>query len=353
MRNLKSILILTTVGFILVGVVFSSVFLIYANQPAGKTRQEVTINIEPGMSLTQVANLLASKRIIGNPTTFRIYTYLKGRQSNIQAGEYLLSPSYKPEEILKKLTAGVTVEHTVTIPEGYRLTEIADLMATAGLANRKRFIEAARDPALVAEFNIPTEDLEGYLFPDTYQFRRQAGEKHIIRTMLDTFRKRAFSAENQSRAKKLGFSFHQVVTLASLIEKETGLETERQLISSVFHNRLGRKMLLQTDPTVIYAIKDFDGNIRKKDLSIDSPYNTYRYPGLPPGPIASPGLDSILAALNPAESEALYFVSKQDGSHQFSNNLIDHNQAVMKYQIRRNKNKSFLIIMLNNYLFFK
>lgn len=292
------------------------------------------INVEPGMSLTQVANLLTTKKIIANSTTFRIYTYLKGKQRDIQAGEYLLSPSLKPEVILNKLTSGETVAHTITIPEGFRILEIADLFAAAGLANRNRFIEATQDPELLKRLKIPTADLEGYLFPDTYQFRRQSGEKEIVRTMLSNFEKRLFKSKYIEQAKSLDMTFHEVITLASLIEKETGLPKERPLISSVFHNRLKRKMLLQTDPTVIYALTGFDGNIRKKDLSIDSPYNTYVYKGLPPGPIASPGESSVIAALNPAISKALFFVSRQDGSHQFSTNLTDHNKAVVKYQLQ-------------------
>ncbi len=334
MRNLKPILTLTAVVVILVSLTFGSVFLVYVNQPAGKNKAEVNVNIEPGMSLTQVANLLASKKVIANGTTFRVYTYLKGHQGDIRAGEYALSPSLKPEVILKKLTSGETVAHTITIPEGFRILEIADLFVAAGLANRNRFIEATRDPALLKQFKIPTADLEGYLFPDTYQFRRQAGEQEIIRTMLKNFETRLDKPEYARQAEKLGLNFHEVITLASLIEKETGLSRERSLISSVFHNRLKRNMRLQTDPTVIFALAGFDGNIRKKDLSIDSPYNTYMYKGLPPGPIASPGEDAVIAALHPATSEALFFVSRQDGSHQFSNNLPDHNRAVVKYQIK-------------------
>ena len=153
--------------------------------------------------------------------------------------------------------------------------------------------------------------------------------------MVDTFKQRALKQEFLNRAREIGFSFHEIITLASLIEKETGKDSERKQISSVFHNRLKRDMLLQTDPTVIYALENFDGNIKKRDLKIDSPYNTYRYKGLPPGPISSPGLKSIIAALYPANTPNLYFVSRQDGSHQFSSNLNEHNQAVRKYQLRK------------------
>ena len=334
MRKFKTVLAASIAVLCLVGITVGSVFIVYSNQPAGRTKAEITVTIDPGMSLTQVAHLLAERKVIANPTTFRLYTYLKGQQRGIQAGEYLLSPSQKPAQILQKLVRGETVAHMVTIPEGYRILEIAELLATAGLANVNRFLKATEDPELLKQLDIPTGSLEGYLFPDTYKFSLQTGEKEIVRTLVANFKKRILQPRYVDRAKKLGMSFHEVVTLASLIEKETGLEKERPKIAAVFHNRLQRKMKLQTDPTVIYALADFDGNIRKKDLSVDSPYNTYRYAGLPPGPIASPGEDSIAAALFPDESDALYFVSRQDGSHQFSTNLEDHNRAVMKYQIK-------------------
>ena len=175
--------------------------------------------------------------------------------------------------------------------------------------------------------------LEGYLYPETYKFSKAVGAKKIVKTLVDTFKERVQKPELMQQAKAGKLTFHEIVTLASLIEKETGLGTERKLISSVFHNRLVKKMRLQTDPTVIYAMVNFDGNIRKKDLSIDSPYNTYKHFGLPPGPIASPGLDSIRAAMEPDHSDFLYFVSRKDGSHQFSTNYKDHTRAIQKYQL--------------------
>ena len=182
---------------------------------------------------------------------------------------------------------------------------------------------------------VPADSLEGYLFPETYHFGKFTTEATLVKIMIDTFKERALKKEFLQRARKIGFTYHEIITLASLIEKETGKDSERKQISSVFHNRLKKNMPLQTDPTVIYAIENFDGNIRKRDLKIDSPYNTYRYKGLPPGPIASPGLKSIVAALYPEKTTNLYFVSRQDGSHQFSATLNEHNRAVQKYQLRR------------------
>ncbi|MFQ5717561.1 MAG: endolytic transglycosylase MltG, partial [Nitrospinales bacterium] len=191
------------------------------------------------------------------------------------------------------------------------------------------------DRSLIDSLDIPGENLEGYLFPETYHFDKNTDERAIVKTMVDTFKRRALKPEYLDRARELGFSFHKIITLASLIEKETGREDERELISAVFHNRLRKNMRLQCDPTVIYALKNFDGNLRKKDLGIDSPYNTYRYAGLPPGPIANPGLESIRAALYPASANYIYFVSKQNGSHEFSSALADHNRAVRKYQLKK------------------
>ena len=265
--------------------------------------------------------------------------WLEEKENQIQVGEFELSPSLASGEILTIITSGKTHLHSVTIPEGLRIYEIAAVITQKGLTTNEEFIEASEKKNLITEFDIPTENLEGYLFPETYHFGKFLGTEKIIKNMVDTFKKRVLTPEIIDQAKEMNMSIHEIITLASLIEKETGLESERSLISSVFHNRLKKNMLLQTDPTVIYAISNFDGNIRKKDLSIDSPYNTYKHPGLPPGPIASPGLESIIAALHPAESKFLYFVSRQDGSHHFSKSLIEHNRAVHRYQIRKRPTK--------------
>ena len=244
-------------------------------------------------------------------------------------------PSMLPKDILQRITTGQTVIHPITIPEGFRITEIADLLIQRGLIDKNKFMGLTGDKELLQTMEIPGDSLEGYLYPETYHFSKFTDERKIIQKMLETFKERAIKPEYIDRARKLNFTFHEIITLASLIEKETGVDEERNIISSVFHNRLRKKMLLQTDPTVIYAMRNFDGNIRKKDLSIDSPYNTYKNRGLPPGPIASPGIKSIHAALYPEKTKHLYFVSKKNGSHQFSNNLIDHNRAVKKYQLKK------------------
>ena len=289
--------------------------------------------VESGMTLKRVARKLSSQKLIRSASAFQAIGLIQNKQKLIMAGEYHVSPSMLPVEILQRITSGKTVLHPVTIPEGYRITEIATLLEEQGLADKEVFLNQAKNLKLVE--GVPTDSLEGYLFPETYHFGKSTSEATIVKKMVDTFKERAWKKEFLNRAREIGFSFHEIITLASLIEKETGKDSERKQISSVFHNRLKKNMRLQTDPTVIYAIENFDGNIRKRDLKIDSPYNTYRYKGLPPGPIASPGLKSIVAALYPADTPNLYFVSRQDGSHQFSATLNEHNRAVQKYQLRR------------------
>ncbi len=333
LRRLQSRLTVILAVMLVMGVIFAALLYQYATTPASASQDGQVVEIKPGMTLKQVAHLLADKELLNEPSTFMLYTYLQGEQNHIQAGEYRFSPSMPPHDILEALTSGMAVLYTVTIPEGYRITDIADLLEAKGLVDKPAFIEATRNRELLESLHIPSGSLEGYLYPETYKFSKAGGARRIVQTLLDTFKERVLQPERVQQAEAMQFTFHEIVTLASLIEKETGLGKERKLISSVFHNRLAKNMRLQTDPTVIYAMVNFDGNIRKKDLSIDSPYNTYKHFGLPPGPIASPGLESIQAALDPEETDFLYFVSRKDGSHQFSTNYKDHIRAVQKYQL--------------------
>lgn len=333
LQKLRNGLLFLVSAILVTGGVVSFFMYNYGNTPAGSVKDTKIIEVQPGMSLKQVSRTLANQQILHKPDTFVWYTRLQGKQNDIKAGEYRFSQNMPPWKILDALCQGMTVLYSVTIPEGFRISEIAALMEEKGLATQAEFIEATRNPSLLESLKIPTSNLEGYLYPDTYRFSKTAGAGQIVQTLLNTFKDRVQTPELKQRMESQKLSLHEIVTLASLIEKETGLAKERRLISSVFHNRLVKKMRLQTDPTVIYAMVNFDGNIRKKDLSIDSPYNTYKYAGLPPGPIASPGLESIVAAMDPAESEFLYFVSRKNGSHQFSTNYKDHTRAVQKYQL--------------------
>jgi UPF0755 protein len=238
------------------------------------------------------------------------------------------------QEVVETIAAGRVFYHRVTVPEGLGMKEIAQIFVEAKFGSLPRFLSVMQNGDLVADLDDEASDLEGYLFPETYFLTTGSSESEIIELMLGNFRQ-FWTSENQRRAKELGMTVREVVTLASLIEKETGLGQERPLVSSVFHNRLRMNMKLACDPTVIYAVqrvKPYDGVIHQSDLQLDSPYNTYLYPGLPPGPIANPGRLAIEAALFPAESDYLYFVSRNDGSHVFSKGYRDHARAVRKYQ---------------------
>lgn len=235
------------------------------------------------------------------------------------------------------ITEGQVILHSITIPEGLTRLEIADLFHDLDFLDKKDFLTASDNPALISSLDTQATNLEGYLFPETYHFPKETGREDIVKTMVSQFHG-VFNTEWKKRADELGFSVRKIVTLASLIEEETSIPEERHLISAVFHNRLKIGMKLDCDPTIIYALKlegRFQDRLRTKDLRYDTPYNTYLYGGLPPGPIANPGKDSLKAALYPAEENYLYFVSKNDGSHHFSRTFREHQNAVNKYQKKR------------------
>ena len=334
MKKLTVILAILTFIFIsAVTGVLIDVYL-YAEKPVSTDPSEKMVMITPGQRFQVLSERLCNAGIIEHPVKFGWFARLKGYDKKIKAGEYLLASNLSPRSVLEVIVSGKVRLHRITIPEGYHLRQIARAVAEAGFGTDAEFLKAATDPALVSDYGIEADTFEGYLFPDTYLFPRDATPEMIVSTMVKRFWS-AMKPEWEDRAKALGFSIHQVITLASIIEKETGAAHERPLISSVFHNRLKRKMRLESDPTVIYGIKDYDGNIKRKHLAEHTPYNTYQIKGLPPGPIANTGIESIKAALYPADTRFLYFVSKKDSTHQFSTNVKDHNRAVRKYQIGR------------------
>lgn len=287
--------------------------------------------IPDGSTFQQVAAILKSEQLIRSRWAFLLLGKSRDVDRKIRPGEYELDGSMASQAILEKLRAGRVVLHPVTIPEGYNLVQIAEVLAGQQVTDAKEFSKLVRDRPFITTLGIEADSLEGYLFPETYSFPRQAKARDVIKAMVDGLH-RVWSADLQEQAARMKLSLHQVLTLASVIEKETGSKDERELIAAVFHNRLRKKIPLQSDPTVIYGLQAFDGNIHKRDLSVMSPYNTYRVQGLPPGPIASPGAHSLRAALFPAQASYLYFVSRNDGTHQFSSTLAEHNQAVEKYQ---------------------
>ena len=310
---------------------------IYADTPANvNTSQNVIVNVRQGQTLRTTANILQQASLIKSRLKFILIARIKGLDKHLKAGEYLLSATMPPRQILEIMVKGAVNLHKLTVPEGYSIPQIAVLVENANFGTKIDFIKTATDPVLAGKYGLEAATFEGYLFPDTYFFPREVAMEQIISTMVNRFRS-VFTTEWKVRAEDLGFTVHQIVTLASIIEKETGAAFERPIISSVFHNRLKKKMRLESDPTVIYGIKNFDGNLTRKHLSTHTSYNTYKIRGLPAGPIANPGRASLEAALYPEKTVFLYFVSKRDTTHYFSTNLKEHNQAVRKYQLRRKK----------------
>ncbi len=330
---LKILLLTISIFATVVSAIFLDIYL-YADRPLGSDNSPKSVNIMPGHNFSDVFKELCNSGIVAYSYRFKLLAVIRGYDKRIKFGEYLLSPSMTPSEILTIMTKGKVRLNKLTIPEGYNIEQIATAVFQAEIEDEKSFLKAAKNSSLAAQMKITADTFEGYLFPDTYYFPKNTTPKTIISTMVNRFRT-IFTDEFAKQAEKLGFSIHQIVTLASIIEKETGASEERPVISSVFHNRLKKNMRLESDPTVIYGIDGFNGNITKKDLKKPSPYNTYLIRGLPPGPISNPGLKALEAALYPAETDFLYFVSKKNKTHKFSTNIRDHNKAVYKYQIKK------------------
>lgn len=293
-----------------------------------------TFEIETGDALGRVTRELEAAGIIRNARLVNLLARAQQRAGRLHVGEYEVSPSMRPSEILDIITTGKVKLHTVTVPEGLRASEIAVRLEEAGLADAADFLEVVFDADFVSSLDISETSLEGYLFPDTYRMARGLPARDVARAFVEQFRR--VWAKIEPLAVEAGLDTHQVVTLASIVEKETGDPSERPLIAAVFLNRLDRGMRLETDPTVIYGIPDFDGNIKKRHLQDASNlYNTYKIRGLPPGPIASPGEDALRAVVMPAETPYLYFVSRNDGTHYFSATYREHSDAVDRFQKRR------------------
>jgi UPF0755 protein len=293
---------------------------------------EAKVLIAPGTGTARILQILQRDGVIADARLARVYLIYKG-EPKIQAGEYAFRGELTTAQVLGKLVRGQTVGRTLTIIEGLTLEEIAEQLAHQGFGRREVFLDLMRSPRLIAGLDPDAPDLEGYLFPETYSFAVGASEREIVETLVKTFRKR-FERDVLPQITG-GRTVRQVVTLASIVEKEAKAPQERPLIAAVYRNRLDRRIGLAADPTVIYALKRvgrWNGNIHREDLQMSSPYNTYRYAGLPPGPICSPGLASLAAAAAPADVPYLYFVSRNDGTHVFAQTLAEHNRNVEIWQ---------------------
>ncbi|MCX5731652.1 MAG: endolytic transglycosylase MltG [Deltaproteobacteria bacterium] len=310
----------------------------FRDTPFGSGAEKV-VEIEPGTNAHGVIRRLAEAGVLSDEATaWRYMRMWKRDKRTLKAGEYAFSGPLLPEDVLERIYKGEVKTYRFTVPEGLRADEIAPIIEKASLGRADELLALMRDPEVAAEFGLPFPALEGFLFPDTYAFPHSARPKEILGTMVARYRE-AWEKAQAKRGPGVTLDEAQAVILASIIEKETGRASERARISCVFHNRLAKRMKLQTDPTVMYASMLRNGgrwsnNITRKDLVAPHPYNTYAVAGLPPGPISNPGEDALVAALAPSDCRDLYFVSKNDGSHVFCPDLGCHQAAVQEWQVQ-------------------
>jgi len=302
----------------------------------GYADQERFVDIPAGAGPATIGKRLVDAGVVIDPMTFRGALWLTGRARELKAGEYRFDRPMSALEVVDKIARGDVYRQLVTFREGLTIVEMAKVYEQAGLGAAEDFAKAARDASLIHDLDPAAPDLEGYLFPDTYSLRRKTPASTLAAQMIAAFKK-GFDDEMLAAIKTRGLSVREAVTLASLVEKETAVPDERPIVAAVYLNRRAAGMPMQADPTVIYAMEragNYSGNIRREDLQMESPYNTYRYPSLPPGPIAAPGKASLEAAAHPAAVDYLYFVSKNDGSHVFAKTLEEHNRNVEQWQIK-------------------
>lgn len=334
MRNL--ILTVLVLGLLCVAGV-GLYFFDFMNTPAGGEQKTEVFLVQPS-SFSAVASRLESLGVIKDAKLFTLYARVVGKVGAVKIGEYELNTSMTPKEVLEVITSGKSMSYPITFKEGLNMYEIAEMLEVRGFTTKKDFLDLCRDRAFVKQLlGVERPSLEGYLFPNTYMFTKFTGTQGIVKEMVRQFQSAWQEVQQENHLVEM--KDHDAVILASIIEKETGVPEERRLVSSVFHNRLKKGMMLQTDPTIIYGILDKTGvmptNIRKSDILAPTRYNTYTFRGLPYGPISNPGKASLSAAFSPEESEFLFFVSKNDGTHVFTTNYKDHQKAVQEFQLNR------------------
>ena len=333
-RTVFALLALAVLGA--VGAGAGGLWLRSALEPAQDEAPEVDFSIDRGASVKSVAGDLERRGLIRDARAFEILARWRGLEGSLQVGEFALSGAQSTGTILTILAEGRVKTYEVVIPEGLRSSEIAARLAAAGVVDEAKFLEIVEDPASADRFGVEGPGLEGYLYPETYRFPHGLPAEAVVRVLVDHFLAawRPIAAE----AKRQKLSMREVVIVASIVEKETAAPAERPVIAAVFRNRLARGMRLASDPTTIYGLSRFDGNLRRRDLEDDTnPYNTYKFAGLPPGPIASPGAGALRAVVAPARTGYLFFVSKNDGTHVFARTYEEHERNVDRYQRRRRR----------------
>jgi UPF0755 protein len=301
----------------------------------GYNGADVFVDVAPGAGPVTIGARLVDAGVVQDAVTFRAALWLSGRSRDLKAGEYRFTEPMTPLEVIDKIARGDVYRRLITFREGLTIPEMAKLFEDSGFGSAADFVAAAKDPQAIRDLDPSAPDLEGYLFPETYTLPRDTPAKDVVAQMTALFKK-TFTPEMREATSARGLSVREAVTVASLVEKETAVDAERPLVAAVYLNRLRVGMPMQADPTVIFALQRagrYDGNIRREDLQFDSPYNTYRYPGLPPGPIAAPGRAALAAVAQPAAVDYLYFVSRNDGSHVFARTLDEHNRNVREWQV--------------------
>ena len=312
-----------------------------ASEPyRGYTADEQFVEIPAGAGTRAIGDRLVAAGVIRDAATYRLALWLSGKARHLRAGEYRFDQPITPLAAIDKLARGEVFIIPLTFPEGLTIAEMSKIFEVHAQGPASRFVAASKDATLVRALDPAARDLEGYLFPETYALTRHTDAAQLVHWMVDRF-EHVLTPEMRQAARARGLTIRQVVTLASIVEKETARADERPLVAAVYTTRLRIGMALQCDPTLIYALQragKYNGNLHHADLGFDSRYNTYRYPGLPPGPIASPGRASLEAAIHPADADYLYFVSRNDGSHAFARTLDEHNRNVQQYQVQYFRN---------------
>jgi len=326
-RNIASIVL----GIVLLNLLYIAVELTVPLPEGTKTRE---VEIPVGVTFRQAIEILSTEGLVRDKNLFLFIGRLTGIHRKMRAGYYSITGAMSPLDVLMLLRSGQIIEYEITIVEGDSLPEIGEKLSEANIVDKEAFMELARDRDFLKAYNIDAPSIEGYLFPDTYKLPKGIEPENALGTMINNMRGK-FSDQLKERATAIGFTENEVLTLASIIEKEALINSEGPLISAVYHNRLRKRIPLQADPTAIYGVKTSKERITRKDLRRKTPYNTYVITGLPPGPIASPGIRSIKAALYPVKAPYIYFVSNNDGTHQFSITEDEHFKAVSIYRAKR------------------
>jgi UPF0755 protein len=331
-KFLVLVILIVAVGAVLAG----SVVWGLVHEPfKGYSTAEQFVEIPSGATTTEIAQRLVDAGVVRNALLFRAAMFSSGRARTLKAGEYRFADAMSAVQVIDKLARGDVYARRITFPEGLTIVDMAKIYETRGFGPAADFVKAASDASSIKDIDPQAPDLEGYLYPETYAVPRGTPPARLTDMMVGRFRV-AYTDDLRARARAQGLTTRQVVTIASLVEKETAQEQERALVAAVYRNRLKIGMAMQADPTVIFALQKagkYTGNIRREDLDYDSPYNTYKHAGLPPGPIAAPRRASLEAALAPADVPYIYFVSRNDGSHVFAATLAEHNRNVRQFQV--------------------